>query len=168
MSDFPSVNEEAIDVNLEEKMQSVLQIVELTRSIRNQVAIKTKQPLSKLTVVTSSGHRLEGLDEYSEIIADETNMKQIQFETSLQDYVTYELKLNFPRKLEVMGMVCPFPLVEAKKEIEEMTSGEELVINFDCTQATESIPRWAAESGHTVTNYEEVGEAAWTITVKKK
>ncbi|WP_420535546.1 isoleucine--tRNA ligase [Alkalihalobacillus pseudalcaliphilus] len=96
VSDFPSVNEEAIDVNLEEKMQSVLQIVELTRSIRNQVAIKTKQPLSKLTVVTSSGHRLEGLDEYSEIIADETNMKQIQFETSLQDYVTYELKLNFP------------------------------------------------------------------------
>ncbi|KGA97720.1 membrane protein [Alkalihalobacillus alcalophilus ATCC 27647 = CGMCC 1.3604] len=72
------------------------------------------------------------------------------------------------RKLEVMGMVCPFPLVEAKKEMEEMVPGEELVINFDCTQATESIPRWAAESGHTVTNYEEVGEAAWTITVKKK
>ena len=77
-------------------MQSVLQIVELTRSIRNQVAIK------------------------------------------------------------------------AKKEIEEMTSGEELVINFDCTQATESIPRWAAESGHTVTNYEEVGEAASPISNSSK
>ena len=70
--------------------------------------------------------------------------------------------------LEVMGMVCPFPLVEAKKVIEEIPSGEELIINFDCTQGTESIPRWAAEAGHTVTNYEQLGEAAWTITIKKK
>ena len=69
--------------------------------------------------------------------------------------------------LEVMGMVCPFPLVEAKKVIEEISSGEELIINFDCTQGTESIPRWAAEAGHTVTNYEQLGEAAWTITIKK-
>lgn len=70
--------------------------------------------------------------------------------------------------LEVMGQVCPFPLIEAKKEIEELNSKDELVIKFDCTQATESIPRWAAEAGHTVTNFEQIGEAAWTITVKKK
>ncbi|MBS4191918.1 sulfurtransferase TusA family protein [Bacillus sp. FJAT-49705] len=70
--------------------------------------------------------------------------------------------------LEVMGQVCPFPLIEAKKVIEELKSGDELVIQFDCTQATESIPRWAAESGHTVTNFEQLSEAAWTITVKKK
>lgn len=72
------------------------------------------------------------------------------------------------KTLEVMGKVCPFPLIEAKNEIEELGSGDELVINFDCTQATESIPRWAAEAGHKVTNYEQLGEAAWTITVQKK
>lgn len=70
--------------------------------------------------------------------------------------------------LEVMGQVCPFPLIEAKKEIETIQSGDELVINFDCTQATETIPRWAAEAGHSITNFEQIGEAAWTITVKKK
>ncbi|QED46537.1 sulfurtransferase TusA family protein [Cytobacillus dafuensis] len=70
--------------------------------------------------------------------------------------------------LEVMGQVCPFPLIEAKKVIEDLKSGDELVIQFDCTQATESIPRWAAESGHTVTNFEQLSDAAWTITVKKK
>lgn len=72
------------------------------------------------------------------------------------------------KTLEVMGMVCPFPLVEAKKVMEELNSGDELVINFDCTQATESIPRWAAEAGHTVTNYDQLNEAAWTITIQKK
>ena len=69
--------------------------------------------------------------------------------------------------LEVMGMVCPFPLVEAKDAIEILNSGDELEVQFDCTQGTESIPRWAAEAGHEVTNYEQVGEAAWTITIKK-
>lgn len=70
--------------------------------------------------------------------------------------------------LGVMGMVCPFPLVEAKEAIAELSSGDELVIEFDCTQATDTIPRWAAEEGHNVTNYEQVGDAAWTITVQKK
>ena len=71
------------------------------------------------------------------------------------------------KTLDAMGKVCPFPLVEAKEAIEEITSGDELVINFDCTQATESIPRWAAEAGHSVTNYEQLSDAAWTITIKK-
>ena len=70
--------------------------------------------------------------------------------------------------LGVMGMVCPFPLVKAKEAIAELSSGDELVIEFDCTQATDTIPRWAAEEGHNVTNYEQVGDAAWTITVQKK
>lgn len=71
------------------------------------------------------------------------------------------------KKLSVLGMVCPFPLVEAKKAIEELAKGDELIIDFDCTQATESIPRWAAEEGHEVTNFEQVDDAQWTITIKK-
>ncbi|WP_027092424.1 sulfurtransferase TusA family protein [Cohnella thermotolerans] len=71
-------------------------------------------------------------------------------------------------KLPVLGMVCPFPLIEAQKAMESLNSGDELVIDFDCTQATESIPRWAAEAGHSITNYEQLGDASWTITIQKK
>lgn len=71
------------------------------------------------------------------------------------------------KKLEVKGMVCPFPLIEAKQAIEEIGAGDELVVDFDCTQGTESIPRWAAEAGHEVTNFEATGQASWTITIKK-
>ncbi|MBD3107766.1 sulfurtransferase TusA family protein [Bacillus sp. AGMB 02131] len=70
--------------------------------------------------------------------------------------------------LEVMGMVCPFPLVEAKEAMEKLNSNDELEIQFDCTQATDTIPRWAAEAGHTISNFEQIGEAAWTITIIKK
>lgn len=72
------------------------------------------------------------------------------------------------KKLEVLGMVCPFPLVEAKQAMEELHSGDALIIDFDCTQATDSLPRWAVEEGHEVTNFEQIDDAQWTITVKKK
>ncbi|KOR78440.1 sulfurtransferase TusA family protein [Peribacillus frigoritolerans] len=69
--------------------------------------------------------------------------------------------------LETTGMVCPFPLVEAKEAIADMAKGEELIINFDCTQATESIPRWAATEGHEITEFEQIDDAKWRIIVKK-
>lgn len=55
------------------------------------------------------------------------------------------------KKLDVVTQVCPFPLIEAKAALAEMVSGDELVIEFDCTQATEAIPQWAAEEGHAIT-----------------
>lgn len=69
--------------------------------------------------------------------------------------------------LETAGEVCPFPLAEAKEAIQQIPSGDQLRINFDCTQATESIPRWAAEQGYPVTDFQRIGDAGWTITVKK-
>lgn len=42
--------------------------------------------------------------------------------------------------LETGGQVCPFPLIEAQKAMAGLPVGDRLTINFDCTQATESIP----------------------------
>ncbi|EJM2133664.1 sulfurtransferase TusA family protein [Escherichia coli] len=71
------------------------------------------------------------------------------------------------KKLDVVTQVCPFPLIEAKAALAEMASGDELVIEFDCTQATEAIPQWAAEERHAITDYQQIGDAAWSITVQK-
>ena len=70
-------------------------------------------------------------------------------------------------QLNTVGQVCPFPLVEAKQALAEIDTGDTLTINFDCTQATDAIPRWAAENGYPVTDFAQVGDAAWTITVQK-
>ncbi|WGE33294.1 sulfurtransferase TusA family protein [Actinobacillus genomosp. 1] len=70
-------------------------------------------------------------------------------------------------KLETSGLVCPFPLVEAKEAMAKLNKGDELVIEFDCTQATEAIPNWAAEEGYDVTDFEQIDDAKWTITVVK-
>ncbi|KZS22718.1 sulfurtransferase TusA family protein [Wohlfahrtiimonas chitiniclastica] len=70
-------------------------------------------------------------------------------------------------ELKSLGMVCPFPLLEAKDKIKTLSVGDELKIEFDCTQGTEAIPRWAAESNYTVKDYAQIGDAAWIITVVK-
>ncbi|MGP9539077.1 sulfurtransferase TusA family protein [Brachybacterium sp. AOP43-C2-M15] len=69
--------------------------------------------------------------------------------------------------LETNGDVCPFPLIDAKNAMAQLQSGDDLVIGFDCTQATDSLPQWAAEDGHEVVAYDRVGDAGWTITVRK-
>lgn len=69
--------------------------------------------------------------------------------------------------LETDGLVCPFPLVEAKEAMSGLEMGDELVINFDCTQGTDAIPHWAAKEGYPVTHFDRVGDAQWTITVQK-
>lgn len=69
--------------------------------------------------------------------------------------------------LDALGMVCPFPTVEAKDAIATLDDGDEMVIDFDCTQGTDSIPQWAADAGHAVTGFEQNGAAGWSITVVK-
>ncbi len=69
--------------------------------------------------------------------------------------------------LDSVGAVCPFPLIEAKDVMAGLRPGEELVIDFDCTQATEAIPRWAATDGHEVIDFSRRGDAGWSITVRK-
>ena len=59
-------------------------------------------------------------------------------------------------KLETGGLVCPFPLIDAKKKIAELAVGDELLIAFDCTQATESIPNWAADNDYPVTRFDQL------------
>lgn len=72
---------------------------------------------------------------------------------------TYTLPTN--------GSVCPFPLIDAKNAMQQLQTGDDLIIGFDCTQATEALPRWAAEEGHDVVAYDRDGDAGWTITVRK-
>ncbi|XCB30812.1 sulfurtransferase TusA family protein [Arcanobacterium hippocoleae] len=70
-------------------------------------------------------------------------------------------------RLDTLGQVCPFPLVEAKNAIAGLNAGDLLQIDFDCTQATDSIPAWAAQAGYPVVDFRQVGEAQWSITIAK-
>lgn len=69
--------------------------------------------------------------------------------------------------LDAVGHLCPFPLIEGKKAMAKLNKGDALTINFDCAQATENLPNWAAEEGYEVTNFEQIDDCTWTITLVK-
>ncbi len=88
LCDFPIVDESRIDKELEEKMDSVLDIVVLGRAARNGAAIKNRQPLNNMFV--KCGTQLP--DYYTDIIRDELNIKQVNFSDEVDNFVSYNLK----------------------------------------------------------------------------
>ena len=65
------------------------------------------------------------------------------------------------------GRGTSYAIIEAKEAMAKLNKGDGLEIEFDCTQATEAIPAWAAEEGYEVTNFEQIDDAKWSITVIK-
>ncbi|MBQ0125697.1 MAG: isoleucine--tRNA ligase, partial [Clostridiales bacterium] len=88
LCDFPTVNEKYIDKALEEKMNDVLQIVVLGRACRNNASIKNRQPVAKLLV--HSERKLDSF--YTAIIADELNVKAVEFSDDVSSFSSYSFK----------------------------------------------------------------------------
>ena len=53
--------------------------------------------------------------------------------------------------LDLTGVVCPLNWVKTRLALEELDSGEELMVRLDEGEAIESVPRSAREEGHAVT-----------------
>lgn len=79
-----------------------------------------------------------------------------------------DLKAKTPTEvLDVLGRVCPYPLVLTKKQIEKMAPGQLLKILCDApASAEDSIPRFAEKSGYPI-EVEKVGDS-WEIYIEKK
>ncbi|WKD61536.1 putative inner membrane protein [Corynebacterium ciconiae DSM 44920] len=68
--------------------------------------------------------------------------------------------------LDSRGDVCPFPLLKLKNAVATLEPGDVISIVFDCTQATDAIPSWAAENGHSILDFVQLGPAEWEITLR--
>ena len=88
LCDFPEVNEKYIDTKLETDMDEVLKIVVLGRAARNGANIKNRQPLG--TMYVNAASKLDGY--YTDIIADELNIKKVEFVDDASGFVTYTFK----------------------------------------------------------------------------
>ena len=88
LCDFPVCDEAMIDKTLEKHMNEVLDIVVLGRSCRNESNIKNRQPIGTLYVGAT-----EVLpEEFISIIAEELNVKHVEFTTEAADFISYSFK----------------------------------------------------------------------------
>jgi len=50
--------------------------------------------------------------------------------------------------LDAMGLLCPLPVLKARKRLQDMKNGEVLRIFADDPAAIVDVPHFCAESGH--------------------
>jgi tRNA 2-thiouridine synthesizing protein A len=81
-----------------------------------------------------------------------------------------ELKTMDPTDtLDVLGRVCPYPLVLTKKKLEKMNSGDLLKILCDApASAEDSIPRYAEKQGYPIEVVKLEDKGYWEIYIQKK
>ena len=71
-------------------------------------------------------------------------------------------------ELDVMGRVCPYPLLLTKKKLEKMDSGGVLKILCDApASAEDSIPRYAEKQGYTFESVKDDDKGLWELYVQK-
>lgn len=71
--------------------------------------------------------------------------------------------------LDVLGRVCPYPLVLSKKAIEKMASGQMLKVLVDApASAEDSIPRWAEKQGYQFESKKFEDKGMWELYIEKK
>ena len=88
LCDFPEVNADWIDEELEKNMQLLLKIVVSGRACRNSANIKNRQPIGQMFVKAN-----ETLPEYYvSIIEDELNVKKAHFTDDVSSFTTYTFK----------------------------------------------------------------------------
>lgn len=88
LCDFPKVNELYIDKKLEDDMEDLLEVVVMGRACRNASNIKNRQPIGQMYVKAE----FELSQFYTDIIADELNVKRVTFTDDVRDFSSYSFK----------------------------------------------------------------------------
>ncbi len=107
LCEYPSVDSELIDESLAQEMELVRQVVSLGRSARTSAKLKVRQPLALVEIILARQDHAAWLEAHSELIAEELNIKQVEFTTEADHYVTYQLKPEFKALGPKFGKLAP-------------------------------------------------------------
>ena len=126
LTDFPVADESLISEELERNMERVILAVQLGRACRSSANIKTRQPCQKLLM------RCEELPaDFASLIADELNVKQIEYVNDASAFTGYRIKPQLrtvgPKYGKLLGGIrkC-LETVDGNAVVEAFERGEKL------------------------------------------
>jgi len=93
---YPNADQDLIKPVLEQAVSRMQNIILLGRQKREQVKIKTKIPLSQLTIIHESQNMLDEIARLQDYISSELNVKSIAYSTEEDKYITLFAKPNSP------------------------------------------------------------------------
>lgn len=120
LCDFPEVNKEMIDKELEENMDKLLKVVVLGRACRNASNIKNRQPIAQMYI--KADWQLSRF--YQDIIADELNVKVVEFTEDVREFTSY----SFKPQLKTVGPKYGKQLNAIRQALAELDGNEAMDI----------------------------------------
>jgi isoleucyl-tRNA synthetase len=165
LSFYPTVEETAIDKQLERRMEMARTISSIVLRVRNQIDVNVRQPLSRIILPLNKEER-PMVEAVKDIILDEVNVKDIEFVDDDSGIVSKTAKPNFPvlgkrlgKKMKVVASKIgelstdDISLFESKGVIElTLDSGETVRIsNNEIEIQRTGLKGWSVESEDGIT-----------------
>jgi len=165
LSDFPVADENAIDLDLEERMELAQTVSSMILSLRKRSNIRVRQPLNKIMIPILNEHDRKQLQAVENLILTEVNVKEIEYLTETSGILVKKIKPNFkvlgPRFGKLMKPVAATISALTQEQISRLENesvftlqveGEtaEITLN-DVEIATEDIPGWLISSSGNLT-----------------
>jgi isoleucyl-tRNA synthetase len=126
ISFYPTVEETAIDKQLEHRMELARQISSMVLSLRNKIEINVRQPLSRIILPIEDQEERHAIESVKEIILDEVNVKEIQFVDDDSGIVHKSAKPNYPKLGSKLGAkMKPVAAKVGELTTDEITEYEE-------------------------------------------
>ena len=137
LCDYPVVNEDYIDTELEANMENVLKLVVMGRACRNTSNIKNRQPIGQMFVKAEFT-----LPEfYQEIVADELNVKNVKFTDDVREFTSYsfkpQLKTVGPKYGKMLGGIKKaLDTIDGNAAMDELNANGSLNLDVDGQEIT--------------------------------
>jgi isoleucyl-tRNA synthetase len=162
LCDYPTSRTELVDANLSAQMNTVREIVSLGRSARVNAKLKVRQPLARVEVILADATHLAWLREHAALIAEELNVKEVEFAEKAEQYIDYtvlpDLKKLGPRigkQLPALkGALAKADAAALLAEMErrgsvalKLPDGEVTLDKDDLQIRLSAKPGWAAAQG---------------------
>ncbi len=118
VTDFPKVNKEQINEQLETKMDLVRSLISIGRMVREENKIKVRQPLSEVLI---DGKNKKIINDLEDLILEELNVKNVTYVEDLSKYVNFHVKPNYKEVGKIFG-----PAIKEYAQKLEQLSKEEI------------------------------------------
>lgn len=120
LCDYPMPEEELVDPLLEDAVGRLQQLILLGRQKRNQVQIKVKTPMARLTVIQNDQKVLDEIKKLENYIKTELNVKNVEYSTEESKFINFFAKPNAP----VLGKQLGKEFGKFTKLIKELSSDQ--------------------------------------------
>ncbi|VGO15219.1 Isoleucine--tRNA ligase [Pontiella desulfatans] len=135
LCDFPTAADAKRDEVLEGQMALVMNAVEQGRTLRAEYKLKNRQPLARMHVVCEDSALLANIQELESLIADELNVRNVDFGTDSSKLATTQAKPNFKQLGPKLGplMKKAVPLINSltDAQIASLSAGETVAVELD-------------------------------------